>query len=81
MPYQCQKCGREILWLKHFETGKSNPIEAEPAKDGNLVISREKGLYRLATPEEIDRAKIYKKNLYISHFAKCEFAKSFRKGK
>lgn len=77
----CQKCGKEILWLRHHRTEKSNPVEAAPAKDGNLVISREKGLYRLATPEEIERAELHNKNLYISHFAKCEFAESFRREK
>lgn len=79
MPYQCQKCGKEILWLAHHQTRKANPIEAEPAKNGNLVINREKGIYRFATPNEIEVAKLNNKNLYISHFATCEHAKSFRK--
>lgn len=68
-----------MLWLKHHETGKTNPVEAAPAPDGNLVIDRVKVIYRFATKDEIERAKSENKNLYLSHFAKCEFAESFRK--
>lgn len=56
-----------------------NPIEAAPHKEGNLIISREQGLYRFATPEEIEYARTNGKNLYRSHFVGCKYAKSFRK--
>lgn len=84
MPYQCEKCETEILWLKAVPTEKNpdpkpNPIEAVPHEKGNLVINREKKLYRFATKEEIEIAREQNKNLYISHYATCEFAKSFRK--
>lgn len=84
MPYQCRRCKEEIIWLKQLPNEKNpepkaNPIEARPHPDGNLVIDRAQGLYRIATDEEKRIAKETGKNLYISHFATCKFAKSFSK--
>lgn len=77
MPYECKKCGKETLWLRHKETNNHAPIEAEPSENGNIFISGE--LYRIATPDEIEKAKRIGKPLYLNHFATCEFAKSFSK--
>jgi hypothetical protein len=83
MSDKCRKCKKPIMWLKHYLSGGLNPVEIEPLnspeRKGNLVIDREKGIYRIATPAEVGRAVREKKNLYISHFATCEFAESFRK--
>ena len=79
MAYQCRKCGKETLWLKHKESGKPAPIEAEPSPNGNIFISGE--LYRIATKKEIVKAKEIGKPLYLNHFATCEFAKSFAKNR
>jgi len=77
----CTSCKKEFIKFRHFETGKKNPIEVKPHSKGNLVLNWEKGIYRFATPEEIEQAKIHNKNLYISHFATCPDAKSFRADK
>lgn len=77
MPYECRKCGKECLWLRHKDTNKPAPIEAEPSENGNIFISGE--LYRLATKDEIAKAKEIGKPLYLNHFSSCEFAKSFSK--
>jgi len=79
MPYQCRKCGKETLWLRHKDTNKPAPIEAEASDNGNIFIKND--LYRIASPEETERAKQIGKPLYLNHFATCEFAKSFRKEK
>lgn len=70
----CKACKTEIIWLG----GQVNPVEAEANPDGNLVVSKERGLYRFATKEEIEFAKETGKKLYISHFAKCGLAKIFK---
>jgi hypothetical protein len=75
----CKSCGKEVIWLKHHETLKPNPIDAEPSINGNIVISREKGLYRMATRNEMEIARNDNKNLYISHFATCKDAKDHKK--
>lgn len=79
MAEKCSKCAVEILWLTHIATRRASPIEATPSANGNLVIDRNRALYRLASQAEIKWAKAESKNLYINHFATCKFAKSFRK--
>jgi hypothetical protein len=75
------------MWLTAVPTAKNpnprpNPIEVNPHEKGNLVIDRNKGLYRVATTTEIEVARRDKKNLYISHYATCPFAREFtKKGK
>lgn len=77
MPYQCRECGKETMWLRHKETNKPAPIEAEPNDKGNIFIQGD--LYRIATPEEIEKAKAIGKALYLNHFSKCAYAASFRR--
>ena len=81
---KCQKCGTEIMFLKMLPTErtpepKANPVEVAPSMSGNLVVDRERGLYRIATREELATAGLERKNLYISHFAHCPGGKEFRK--
>lgn len=77
MPSRCQYCEKPIRWLKHKDTNNFAPIETEPSEKGNIFIS---GLfYRLATDEEIIKAKQINKPLYINHFATCAFAEQFRR--
>lgn len=82
---KCRTCPATIYYLKKYDpaTGqisdKSNPIDATPHKDGNLIINREKGLYRFATANEKEVAKNDEKNLYISHFATCPDAATYKK--
>ena len=67
------------MWLKHKTTDKPAPIEAEPNENGNILIHGD--LYRIATEEEREKAKLIGKPLYLNHFSTCEFAKSFAKTK
>jgi hypothetical protein len=78
----CEDCGKEILFLKHKETGKVNPIEAQPDPKGNLRINLETGQYRFANDVEYERWKVGHPKaipLHISHFARCPNAGKFRK--
>ncbi len=75
---KCSKCKAEIIWLKHYETGNANLIDAVGTSDGNLVIDREKEIYRMATGNEKEIAKNNGKKLYVSHFSTCPQAEEFR---
>lgn len=77
MSNYCQKCNTEVIWLRHKDTNKPAPIEAAPNENGNIFTHGK--LYRLATAEEIAKAKAIGKPLYLNHFASCEFAKNFSK--
>ena len=76
---KCRKCGRPIVFLKHKDTGKVNPIEVEKVVEGNIVVDLSRGLYRIANGDEYGKAKIKGIKLHISHFARCPNAASFRK--
>jgi hypothetical protein len=82
MSATCRDCGKEIIWLKHDKTGKSAPIERDRSKLGNIVISEEQGLYRIATEAEYDKHLLADSPiLRLNHFASCPNAKEFRKKK
>ena len=74
----CKDCGKEILWLKHKDTGKAAPIEAEKVLKGNIVISERSGQYRIVNGEEYEKAVVKEIPLHISHFARCPNAAGFR---
>ena len=81
----CEACNAEIMFLMQanaegeYVSTKANPIEVKPHEKGNIVVNREKGVYRMATPNEKEIAKEHNKNLYISHFATCPKSKEFKK--
>jgi len=75
----CEKCGKAILWLNHKTSGRPAPIEAEPNEKGNILIKGNE--YRVAKRDEIQKANEIGHPLFLNHFAACEFAQSFRKGK
>ena len=58
----CSKCGKEIIWLTHNKSGNAAPIEATASAQGNIVISREKNLYRIATNDDKKLAEETGKN-------------------
>lgn len=80
-------CTVKIIFLFHSEKSgkiistKANPVEFEPHENGNLVVDKDRGIYRMATLEEKELAKCENKKLYISHFATCKFRGQFRKEK
>lgn len=45
----CRGCHEPILWRRHEGTGRLAPIDAEPCKEGNIVIL-DAELYRVLPP-------------------------------
>ncbi len=76
---ECTKCGKPVMWLKHKMSGKPAPIECDAHAQGNILVKGEQ--YRIATNDEIEKAREIGHPLYINHFAKCPNAADFRKGK
>ena len=77
----CKKCGAPIVWIK-TASGKAMPCDAEPvayreAKGGSAKIVTPNGEVMSAEPDNDPQ-----KNTgmgYVSHFATCPFADSFRR--
>ena len=63
---ECKYCGVEVWWLRHVQTGKVAPIDTEPAPNGNVVVSRADGQYRLATATDDEREP-----RYLNHHVTC----------
>lgn len=71
---KCKSCGASIRWAK-TPTGKSMPLDFEPAADGNIVLID--GLATAASPMEL----LSGKPVFRSHFATCPNAQAHRKGR
>jgi hypothetical protein len=60
-----------------MESGKRNPLDAEPAANGNVRVVGERG--EVLTADARDQASANGEQLYLSHFATCPSAPAFRK--
>jgi hypothetical protein len=60
-----------------MESGRANPVDAEPAENGNIWIG-EDGIGRVVAKGNYETVCV---PLYISHFATCPDAAKFRKKK
>lgn len=38
MASTCRGCHARVLWRRHESTGRLAPLDAEPSKDGNVVV-------------------------------------------
>lgn len=70
---KCRACGGSIFFAP-TAAGKSVPLDAEPAANGNYRICDD-GIARVVKKDE---APSYS-SLFISHFATCPDAQRFRK--
>lgn len=70
---QCEKCGAEIVFLRHERTGKLAPVEAAPNRTGNFVVDWESRTYK--TFFELKRPD---QDYYQNHYVTCPSAQFFR---
>lgn len=77
MSAECRTCGASIIWCV-TDKNQRMPVDAEPAENGNLLISLEGGQYFVTAgrSEHSDGEP-----LYTSHFATCVNAAQHRKAK
>jgi len=78
----CRGCGKEIAFIK-TEKGKSMPVNPQavyfiPAGGPNTYIMIDGKIQRGREPDWTDEGKVEQIG-YISHFATCPAADSFRK--
>ena len=83
MSARCRSCPAPIMWATHVETGRANPLDADPSPEGNCEVRKgvhsTKLYYRMLAGEELERARSEGKPLYLSHFATCPNARRHRK--
>ena len=78
---KCKSCGKEIRWVKTF-SGKTMPVDAEKvffyAGDGKDIFVTTNGAVIHGT--RVDKYDGAARVGFISHFATCPDADSYRKG-
>jgi hypothetical protein len=70
----CAACGAQIIW-RETPAGKTMPVDANPAPEGNVLIEGSKCL--VLGPLEVQARE--SGDLHLSHFATCPQAARFRK--
>lgn len=76
---RCRSCNAIILWVTMVPSGKATPLDAVPSQQGTIdrqpgKIDRSNWYGRVVPKEERDG-----KRLYVSHFATCGQADSWRR--
>lgn len=72
----CRSCGARVFWRKHTGTGKSAPIDATPAPDGNLVLIAPDGYAVLGQDPTLPPGTLR----FTNHFSTCPNAAEHRGG-
>lgn len=70
---QCERCGVEVVFLRHLRTGKLAPIEALPNRSGSFTVE-----WEALTYATFFGLKQLKENYYQNHYVTCPQAQFFR---
>lgn len=78
----CSKCHAKIVFRRQVtypdaelkQGARSNPIDAEPSENGNILLLSDGQSYQIVPPGERES---YKGELHVSHYATCKYAKDF----
>ena len=76
---KCRSCGARVIWTRTAATGKAMPVDVEPSAKGNIVLTDLED--RTPTAVYVDllnQADYRDAPKYLSHFATCPDAKSWR---
>jgi hypothetical protein len=81
MSDRCKTCKAEIRWAIWVDSGRTVPLDLEPAENGNvaLVDPRVPGSAPGAVVIPEARRGRYAGSLYVSHFATCPDADEHRR--
>lgn len=81
---KCKGCGAEIRFIK-LKSGKPIPVNPSPVfiedKSGDKIIVTTDGRVSNGRLEVVTSQNQFLTRGYISHFATCPFANTFRRGK
>ncbi len=77
----CQRCPALILDAESYSTGRMMPVDAEPSERGNIRLERvgNKLMAQVCGKHNLHFYRTRGEKLYLSHFASCPEAQSFRK--
>lgn len=79
----CRSCKAPVEWVRNAATGKALPIDVDPSPVGNVVktgdVERGTALVRVLSRRDLDAAPPRGVDRYLSHFATCPQAGSWRR--
>jgi hypothetical protein len=78
---RCRSCSAEIIWLVMRPGGRRMPIDAEPARDGNVLadLNAAAGIVLSAASRAEVLDATPDEPLYRSHFSTCPQADRWRR--
>lgn len=77
-----ETCRASITFASNTTTGKQIPLDLDPVANGNVTVTRTRPLIATVLGgEQLVIAQAHGQELYVSHFATCPAAKSFRRDK
>ena len=68
-----------MIWLRIRPAGRSMPIDAEPAPDGNVSANLTAGTGVVLSGALLEAVRSTDEPLYLSHFATCPHAGEWRR--
>lgn len=63
----CKRCPTRIIWRRHETTGKLAPIDADPTRDGNIVLVPGGEFYRILPAGQGSEGQ----PRHLNHWATC----------
>ena len=79
---RCERCGKDVIFLKHEKTGKLAPMEVEPRPDGRFAINWEDNSYRTVAGTSKDGTQFSQRrqgrDYHENHYTICPDAQFFR---
>lgn len=74
---RCASCEAEVVWVISEATGSKMPVDAAPAPDGNLALTRKVDVGRVFA-RVIGKDEAFAGQRYKSHFVTCPHAGQWR---
>jgi hypothetical protein len=70
----CQRpaCAAMVLWLRHPQSGRLAPVDANPAPNGNIVVDLAQREYSVLAGDRLTAARRAGTELRLNHWVTCE---------
>lgn len=74
----CRSCHKRVIWTR-TERGKAMPVDAEPAKGGNVALRWHHDGTTVVSSVPKAHLAFGRNDLHLSHFVQCKDAAKWRR--
>jgi hypothetical protein len=64
---KCRWCDADVRWVVMVPSGKKNPLDPDPAPNGNVILEA----HNTGLAKALRRGEPYEGPRYLSHWATC----------